>query len=209
MGWDYGREARDDPRVFNEGSFFQTDDGVIHMMLRSEADQLWVTESRDDGETWSEPLMTGYTDGICRPHFGRLDDGRFFGLGTPDPSNPWARTPAVLALSEDGVVFDRHFTVGDEPERPPTDAGAWQERPIRLSVPTRHGRHRVRGLLRSQGGHRRRAIPTGRPRLTGPNAPFAGRHVVYTRVIALHLACRRLRSTVSPRPTLWIAVGFT
>ena len=123
MGWDYGREARDDPRVFNEGSFFQTDDGVIHMMLRSESDRLWVTESRDDGETWSEPLMTGYTDGICRPHFGRLDDGRFFGLGTPDPSNPWARTPAVLALSEDGVVFDRHFTVGDEPERPPRTPG--------------------------------------------------------------------------------------
>ena len=123
MGWDYGREARDDPRVFNEGSFFQTDDGVIHMMLRSESDRLWVTESRDDGETWSEPLMTGYTDGICRPHFGRLDDGRFFGLGTPDPSNPWARTPVVLALSEDGVVFDRHFTVGDEPERPPRMPG--------------------------------------------------------------------------------------
>ena len=123
MGWDYGREARKDARVFNEGSFFQTDNGVIHMMLRSESDRLWVTESRDDGETWSEPVMMGYTDGICRSHFGRLDDGRFFGLGTPDPSNPWARTPVVLALGEDGVVFDRHFTVGDEPERPPRMPG--------------------------------------------------------------------------------------
>ena len=123
MGWDYGREARKDARVFNEGSFFQTDDGVIHMMLRSESDRLWVTESRDDGETWSEPVVTDHTDGICRPHFGRLDDGRFFGLGTPDPSNPWARTPVVLALGEDGVVFDRHFIVGDEPERPPRMPG--------------------------------------------------------------------------------------
>ena len=70
MGWDYGREARKDARVFNEGSFFQTDDGVIHMMLRSESDRLWVTESRDDGETWSEPVVTDHTDGICRPHFG-------------------------------------------------------------------------------------------------------------------------------------------
>jgi hypothetical protein len=124
MGWDYGREARNDPRVFNEGSFFQTDDGVIHMMLRTESDRLWVTESRDDGETWSEPTMTGYTDGICRVHFGRLEDGRFFGLGTPDPTTPWSRTPAVLAMSENGVTFDRNFVVGDEPERPPRIPGS-------------------------------------------------------------------------------------
>ncbi len=123
MGWDYGREARNDPLVFNEGSFFQTDDGVIHMMLRTESDRLWITESRDDGGTWSEPLMTHYTDGICRVHFGRLADGRFFGLGTPDPSNVWGRTPVVLALSEDGVAFDRHFIVGDEPEQPPRVPG--------------------------------------------------------------------------------------
>ena len=170
MGWDYGREARKDARVFNEGSFFQTDDGVIHMMLRSESDRLWVTESRDDGETWSEPVVTDHTDGICRPHFGRLDDGRFFGLGTPDPSNPWARTPVVLALGEDGVVFDRHFISGRRAGASAADAGARQEGPLRLSVPPRHGRHGVRGLLSGQGRHRRGSVPPGRPRLTGTKA---------------------------------------
>jgi hypothetical protein len=31
----------------------------------------------------------------------------------------WARTPLVLALSDDGVVFDRHYIVGGEPGVPP------------------------------------------------------------------------------------------
>lgn len=123
MGWDHGREGRNDRRIFNEGSFFQTEDGILHMMLRTESDRLWVTESFDDGETWSEPVPTQYTDGICRVHFGQLEDGRFFGLGTPDPTTPWSRTPVVLSLSEDGILFDRQFILGDESEHPPRVAG--------------------------------------------------------------------------------------
>lgn len=53
MGWD---------SVVCEGSFFQTDDDVIHMMLRTNTGYLKVTESRDDGETWSGPVWTDFTD---------------------------------------------------------------------------------------------------------------------------------------------------
>ena len=66
--------------------------------------------------------MSGYTDTICRCHFGRLPDGRCFGLSDPDPESI-GRTPVVLALSEDGVKFDRHFIVGDEPNCPPREKG--------------------------------------------------------------------------------------
>ncbi|MGC9469577.1 MAG: sialidase family protein [Anaerolineae bacterium] len=106
---------RGSPIAYCEGSFFQTDDGVIHMMLRtdSERGRLAVTESRDDGATWSEPVLTDYTDCQCRFEFGRLPDGRFFGLSCPEPGSP--RTPLVLATSDDGVVFDRHYILGDEP----------------------------------------------------------------------------------------------
>jgi hypothetical protein len=109
---------RNDPRDYCEGSFFQTDDGKIHMMLRTlpiGADKhnglLAVTESSDNGETWSEPLLTSYTDCSCRFHFGRLPNGLFFGLSCPNPKG--ARTPMVLATSRDGVVFDRHYILGD------------------------------------------------------------------------------------------------
>ena len=108
-------QRRGESLNFCEGSFFQTDDGVIHMMLRSDSDVglLGVTESSDNGETWSEPILTGYTDSRCRFHFGRLPDGRFFGLSCPKPKS--GRTPLVLATSDDGVSFDRHYILGDSP----------------------------------------------------------------------------------------------
>ncbi len=116
MGWFFGRERRNDPVIYSEGSFFQTADGVIHMMLRTEVNWLAVSESADNGKTWSEPVKTGYTDNVARPCFGRLPDGRYFGMTTPSPEG--RRTPAILALSEDGVVFDRHFVLGDDAWRP-------------------------------------------------------------------------------------------
>jgi hypothetical protein len=72
---------------------------------------LAVSESTDNGKSWSEPKLTGYTDCACRFHFGRLPDGRYFGLSCPKPRS--GRTPMVLATSHDGVVFDRHYIVGD------------------------------------------------------------------------------------------------
>lgn len=111
-------------RHYCEGSFFQTDDGVLHMMLRTSDYCLAVTESRDDGETWSEPVMTDYTDCQSRHQFGRLADGRFFGLSCPEPGSE--RTPLVLATSDDGVVFDRHYILGDEPSDPPRMPGIYK-----------------------------------------------------------------------------------
>jgi hypothetical protein len=118
-GFHKGCYFRGDLRnYYCEASFYQTVDGIIHMMLRTISlpperhnGLLAVTESRDDGETWSEPMMTTYTDCSCRFHFGRLPDGRFFGLSCPNPRGP--RTPLVLALSKDGIVFNQHFILGE------------------------------------------------------------------------------------------------
>ena len=94
------------------------------MLLRTETDHLAVTESRDNGATWSEPALTDYTDCMCRHHFGRLPDGRFFGLSCPEPRS--RRTPLVLAASADGVVFDRHYVLGDEPADQPRRDGIFK-----------------------------------------------------------------------------------
>lgn len=105
-----------------EGSFFQTDDGVIHMMLRTRnAQALAVSESRDNGESWTEPVLTSYTDCHCRFHFGRLSDGRFFGLSCPKPHS--ARTPLIMATSQDGIFFDKHYVLGDENDFSPRIPG--------------------------------------------------------------------------------------
>jgi hypothetical protein len=109
------RERRGWPGGLCEGSFYQTDDGVVHMLLRSHTERLWVTESFDDGETWSSPAETGFTDNGTKFHFGRLPDGRFYYVGCPDPQPRGERNPLVLSLSEDGVRFDRHYILADEP----------------------------------------------------------------------------------------------
>ena len=119
---------RGDLQDYCEASFFQTGDARIHMMLRTiprpgekHNGRLAVTESADNAKTWSEPRMTSYTDCCCRFQFGRLPDGRFFGLSCPDPHGP--RSPMVLAVSKNGVVFDRHYVLGDKRHLRPPIAG--------------------------------------------------------------------------------------
>lgn len=109
MGW---------PTVLCEGSCYETDDGMLRMLLRSNTQFLWVTESGDNGETWSAPKETDFTDNAAKFHFGRLPDGRYYYVGCPDPEPRWARTPLVLSLSDDGIRFDRHFILGSERETP-------------------------------------------------------------------------------------------
>jgi len=130
-GFHKGCFFRHDIRNYCEASFFQTDDGVLHMMQRLDRiapypsdGLLGVTESADNGETWSEPMLTSYTDCGCRFQFGRLPDGRFFGLTCPNPRSD--RTPLVLATSRDGVVFDQHYEVGGIPGMTPHIPGHYR-----------------------------------------------------------------------------------
>jgi len=98
-----------------EGSFFQTDDGVVHMLLRSREWRLYVTESADDGQTWSKPVPTQFSDNNTKFHFGRLPDGRYYYVGNPDPEPRGQRIPLVLILSDDGIHFEQHYILADDP----------------------------------------------------------------------------------------------
>ena len=104
------------PSSLCEGSFFQTDDGVLHMQLRNVSraflGRLWTTQSRDQGATWTPPALTSFSDWNTKFHFGGLPDGRFYHVGNPLAGS---RIPLVLHLSRDGVNFDRHFVLGDSP----------------------------------------------------------------------------------------------
>lgn len=106
------------PAGLCEGSFYQTDDGVIHMLLRSTGPgfrgRLWVTESGNDGVSWSEPIETQFGDNDTKFHFGRLPDRRFYYVGCPDNQRRGVRSPLILSLSKDGRTFDKHFLIADE-----------------------------------------------------------------------------------------------
>lgn len=66
-----------------------TEDGVIHMQLRTNSELLWQTKSADDGATWSPPHATGFSDNATKFHYGRLPDGRFYYVRCPDPEPLW------------------------------------------------------------------------------------------------------------------------
>ena len=103
-----------------EGSFFQTDDNILHMLLRVTGKgwkgKLWLTESKDNGNHWCFPVETNFTDNDSKFHFGRLPDKRFYYVGIPDTLHHYARTPLVLAISENGALFNKQYIIaGDDP----------------------------------------------------------------------------------------------
>ena len=94
MGW---------PAGLCEGSFYQTDDGVLHMLLRTTgpgyAGKLGspkaATMARPGRRRRRPPSPTTTPSSIsagCR-------DGRFYYVGCPDPEPRGARNPLVLSLS--------------------------------------------------------------------------------------------------------------
>lgn len=107
------------PVALCEGAFEQTDDGVLRMLLRGTGHawvgRLWATASTDDGATWSRPEETGFTDADTKFHLGRLPDGRFYHVGTPDPARQHVRSNLILSLSHDGRAFDSQYLIADEP----------------------------------------------------------------------------------------------
>ena len=105
------------PAEVCEGSFLQAPDGAIRMLLRNakKADydhRLWLSQSLDDGATWSTPAPTNFSDIDAKFHLGRLPDGRYYYVGNPIGSN---RSPLVLSISADGLNFDQHFIVSSDP----------------------------------------------------------------------------------------------
>ena len=104
-----------------EGSVYEMPDGILRMMLRTCKGILAVSLSTDQGQSWSAPQPTQFTDCGCRFQFGRLPNGRYFALSCPDPNIPTSclrRTPLVLATSQDGNTFSQHYILGDEPDMP-------------------------------------------------------------------------------------------
>lgn len=112
-----------------EGAIQEVAGKPLRLLMRTNKGHLAVAESLDDGASWGGPQLTAFTDCGSRFQFGRLPDGRHFALSCPDNQTARAglrRTPLVLAVSEDGDVFDRHFILGDEPDRPLNFPGAYK-----------------------------------------------------------------------------------
>ncbi len=69
---------------------------------------LYRAFSADNGRTWSTPVRTDFPDARSKLHGLRLSDGRYALVSN---SNPKKRDPLTLALSDDGMVFNKLFYV--------------------------------------------------------------------------------------------------
>ena len=121
--WDDPAHLSDPPRVVHilpspyglkpeQGTWYQTDDGRIWMYQRDStlSCRLGLTWSDDGGETWSDLIRTDFPNSYSRAFAGRLTDGRYYIVGN-NYDIFLDRRHLLIALSDDGYVFDRQYTL--------------------------------------------------------------------------------------------------
>jgi hypothetical protein len=102
---------------------FVRPDGVIVSPFRNTSGFLYASISRDNGVSWSVPQKTNFPDSRARFCTGRLPDGTIYLISNPGPGPDRRRGTGkrhllTIALSSDGIVFDRAWLVHSEPTRP-------------------------------------------------------------------------------------------
>lgn len=65
---------------------------------------LFRSMSEDNGRTWSTPIKTNFPDATSKLFGLRLSDGRYVLISN---SNPRARDPLTIAISDDGIEFTK------------------------------------------------------------------------------------------------------
>ena len=63
--------------------------------------------SRNNGETWTTPIIIDTPDSRAKQSAGNLPDGTAFMVN--NPSGNKNRFPLVITLSKDGFIFDKAF----------------------------------------------------------------------------------------------------
>lgn len=114
----YGPAAKSGYPPLCEGSFYQTKDDALHMLLRVTGKgwkgRLWLTESFNNAQTWTKPTETLFSDNDSKFHFGYLPDGRTYYVGIPDTLHHYARNPLVISISGNGKLFNQHYIIASE-----------------------------------------------------------------------------------------------
>lgn len=105
--------ARGGLNTLTESAVYQSKDGVLHLVMRTDSGYLWSSTSHDGGVTWGDVYKTGITDDGQKFDFLTLDDGRILYIGTPVYSGTKERMPLTVAISEDGYNFGTAYVVGN------------------------------------------------------------------------------------------------
>ena len=90
-----------------EPSQYVAKDGTLVMFMRDQTSSFvkLYSVSKDRGENWSAPVKTEIPDSRSKQCAGNLPDGTAFWVGNPTGNK--SRRALVLAISQDGYLFDR------------------------------------------------------------------------------------------------------
>lgn len=94
-------------------------DGTLQALSRTNGGKMSVTYSRDNGETWSKEVLTDMPQNGSGLDGTTLPDGRFALVYNDFESLPGSssapRTPLVLAISDDGIHWEKVLTLESDP----------------------------------------------------------------------------------------------
>jgi hypothetical protein len=99
-----------------EPSWFTAADGRLRLLLRDDGGsrRLWLSESRDGGESWGPPAPTDFPDAQSKFFALNLPDGRAAVVGSATGSEH-RRKLMTLALGSNGQGFDRLLKLRFDP----------------------------------------------------------------------------------------------
>ena len=82
-------------------TLWQDETGAVHMLLRSNTGDIYRSDSKDGGHTWSAAVPTGLPNNNCGIDVVRMESGRLVLVYNPVRGNWAARTPIAFIVSDD------------------------------------------------------------------------------------------------------------
>lgn len=96
-----------------EGAILEHNDSIYTLFRDAGKRWLWQ-ESSKNGSAWSSPVRSAFTNDDTKAHFGKLPNGKYYYVGTPDTLAFGNRTPLVLSVSDDGFSFNKHYIIAND-----------------------------------------------------------------------------------------------
>ena len=97
-------------------TLWESQPGIVHMLMRSSEGHIYRSDSQDDGESWCKGYPTDLPNNNSGIDLTRVPDGCLFLVYNPIGVNWGPRSPLKLACSEDnGTSWRDIFTFEDKP----------------------------------------------------------------------------------------------
>lgn len=99
-------------------TLWESEPGMVHMLLRSSEGFIFRSDSTDFGNTWSDARITDTPNNNSGIDVAQLEDGKLVLVYNPIKGNWGARTPVVCSISADNGRTWRESFILDHNENP-------------------------------------------------------------------------------------------